>query len=58
VALPAVLAFDAGGVRVQSDFPVNLHEYQIGHLTKMLGVLRMDEHIVVHVDVHFAFPPH
>jgi polyisoprenoid-binding protein YceI len=58
VALPAILTFDAGGVRVQSDFPVNLHDYRIGHLTKMLGMLRMDEHIVVHVDVRFAFPPH
>jgi hypothetical protein len=34
---------------------VNLTDYQIGGLSKMLGVLKMDEHIVVHVDVRFGF---
>jgi polyisoprenoid-binding protein YceI len=55
IALPATLAFDDRGVRVRCDFPVNLKDYQIGGLSKMLGVLKMHEHIEVHVDLQFAF---
>ena len=39
---------------MRTDFPVNLKEYEIGGLSKALGVLRMDEHIEVHVDLTFA----
>lgn len=55
VALPAALSFLVDGVRVRSSFPLNLSDYHIGGLSKMLGVLKMDEHIVVHVDVTFQF---
>jgi polyisoprenoid-binding protein YceI len=55
VALPATLSFGEDGVRVRTSFPLNLKDYQIGGLSKMLGVLKMDEHIVVHVDVRFRF---
>lgn len=55
VTLPAVLSFGDDGARIQTSFPVNLTDYQIGGLSKMLGVLKMDEHIVVHVDAHFGF---
>lgn len=54
VALPARLRFAGDTVRVRSDFPVNLKDYHIGGLTKMLGILKMDEHIAVHADLVFA----
>lgn len=55
VMLPAVLHFSADGVRVQTSFPLNLKDYKIGGLSKMLGVLKMHPDIVVHVDVHFGY---
>lgn len=54
VALLSVLAVLSDGVRVRTDFPVNLKDYHIGGLSKLLGVLKMHEDIVVHVDVTFA----
>ncbi len=40
-------------VRIRSDFPLNLKDYKIGGLTKLMGMLRMYENIKVHVDVTF-----
>jgi len=54
VTLPATLGFPDSTVRVRSTFPLNLKEYRIGGLSKMLGILKMYEDIVVHVDVTFA----
>jgi len=55
VVLPATVVFGPGGeIRLRSDFPVNLKDYSIGGLSKMLGVLKMHENIEVHVDVTFA----
>ncbi len=39
------------------DTPLNLKDYRIGGLSKMLGLLKMHEDIVVHVDVVFTFEP-
>ncbi|HEY7681345.1 MAG TPA: YceI family protein [Gemmatimonadales bacterium] len=55
VALPSTLLIRNDGVRVLAGFPLNLKDYRIGGLSKMLGILRMDEHITVHVDVDFGF---
>jgi polyisoprenoid-binding protein YceI len=55
VELPATLAFRDTGVRVTSDFPLNLKDYHIGGLSRLLGILKMDEHIEVHVDLTFDF---
>jgi polyisoprenoid-binding protein YceI len=55
VLLPSVLSFLPDGVRVRSDFPLNLKDYRIGGLSKLLGVLKMYEDIAVHVDVTFEF---
>ena len=41
-------------LRLRSDFPLDLGDYKIGGLTKMLGMLRMQEGIEVHVDLTFA----
>jgi polyisoprenoid-binding protein YceI len=54
VRIPARLRFTAGGVEVHGGFPVNLKDYRIGGLTKVLGVLKMDEHIAVRLDLLFA----
>lgn len=55
VSLPAVLHFSEDGVRVRTTFPLNLKDYKIGGLSKMLGILKMHPDIVVHVDVQFAY---
>lgn len=39
--------------RFKGRLPMNLKEFQIGGLSRMLGVLRMDEEIVVRIDVTF-----
>lgn len=54
VSLPAVIHIGPQDVHVQTDFPLNLKDYKIGGLSKMLGMLKMGEHIEVHVDLHFA----
>jgi polyisoprenoid-binding protein YceI len=54
VTLPAEIRAVDGGIRVRSDFPLNLKDYRIGGLSKMLGMLKMSEDIEVHVDVTFA----
>ena len=52
--LPGTIEFDASRARVRSDFPVDLSDYRIGGLSKMLGLLKMYEDIEVHVDVVFG----
>lgn len=57
VDLPAVVVFRGRDVRVRSDFPVNLKDYRIGGLSKLLGMLKMSENIEVHVDLLFRLDP-
>jgi polyisoprenoid-binding protein YceI len=54
-AVPSILSFLPGGVRVRASVPLNLKDYRIGGLSKVLGFLKMHEDIVVHVDVTFAY---
>ena len=54
VTLPGLVQRKGDTIRVRTDFPLDLKDYQIGGLSKMLGMLKMNEHIVVHVDVGFA----
>jgi polyisoprenoid-binding protein YceI len=58
--IPASLGFAAEGIRVRGETPLNLKDYKIGGLTKLLGMLKMYEEIVVHVDLVFgsAAPRH
>lgn len=58
VDLPAVLLFRGSRARVRSDFPLNLKDYRIGGLSRLLGMLRMYEDIVVHVDLLFGLESH
>jgi polyisoprenoid-binding protein YceI len=53
VELPGSLVLTTDRARVRSDFPLNLKDYKIGGLSKMMGMLRMYEDIKVHVDVTF-----
>lgn len=57
VALPAVVVLSPEEIRVRSDFPLNLKDYGIRGLSKMLGLLKMHPDIVVHVDVVFGVAP-
>lgn len=54
VELPGTVEREGSRVRVRTDFPVNLKDYQVKGLSKMLGILKMHEDIVVHVDVTFG----
>jgi polyisoprenoid-binding protein YceI len=55
VALPSALSFLDDGVRVRTSFPLNVKDYEVKGLSRFLGVVKMDEHIVVHVDVTFGY---
>jgi polyisoprenoid-binding protein YceI/CheY-like chemotaxis protein len=57
VSLPGYVRRDGQDLRVRTDFPLDLTTYKIGGLSKMLGMLKMDEHIEVHVNVTFAPTP-
>lgn len=52
--IPASVAFHPEGIRVHAQTPLNLKDYKIGGLTKMLGMLKMHEEIAVHVDLVFG----
>jgi polyisoprenoid-binding protein YceI len=52
-SLPANVTLGPEGVRVRGTTPLNLKDYEIGGLTKMMGMLKMHEEIVVHVDLVF-----
>jgi polyisoprenoid-binding protein YceI len=54
VSLPGILTLGGDHTRIRSTFPLNLKDYNIGGLTKMLGMLKMHEDITVHVDVTFG----
>jgi polyisoprenoid-binding protein YceI len=54
--IPATVALLPSGVHVRGDTPLNLKDYKIGGLSKLLGTLKMDEHIVVHLDLTFGPP--
>ncbi len=51
--LASVLTRAGDTLHLHSDFPLNVKDYDVGGLSKMLGILKMDEHIVVHVDLDF-----
>jgi polyisoprenoid-binding protein YceI len=53
VELPAKIQLQGSSARVRSDFPMNLKDYGIGGLSKMLGMLKMNENIEVHVNLVF-----
>jgi polyisoprenoid-binding protein YceI len=52
--VPATVVFHHEGIRVRGETTLNLKDYRIGGLSKALGMLKMDEEIVVHLDLMFG----
>jgi len=52
--IPATVVFAGDAIRVRGDTPLSLKDYRIGGLSKALGMLRMYQDIVVHIDVAFG----
>jgi polyisoprenoid-binding protein YceI len=57
VDLPGFIRLSGSTARVRTDFPLNLKDYRIGGLSKMLGMLKMYENIEVHADLVFQLGP-
>jgi polyisoprenoid-binding protein YceI/CheY-like chemotaxis protein len=57
VKLPGTIQFSGSTARVRTDFPLNLKDYRIGGLSKLLGMLKMYEDIEVHGDIVFGLGP-
>jgi polyisoprenoid-binding protein YceI len=55
--VPASVAFRAEGIRVRGATRLNLKDYKIGGLSKGLGLFRMHEEILVHLDLLFGTAP-
>ncbi len=53
-SIPATVVLLPDTVRVRGQAPLNLKAYQIGGLSKAMGMLRMHEEILVHLDLTFA----
>ena len=57
VDIPATAVRSADTTRIRCHFPLDLADYGIGGLTKMLGLLRMQRMIEVRVDLRFVDRP-
>jgi polyisoprenoid-binding protein YceI len=53
VELPGSIQLSGSQARLRTDFPLNLKDYHIGGLSKLLGMLKMYEEIEVHADLMF-----
>lgn len=53
-SIPATVVLDTQRVRVRGSTPLNLKDYRIGGLSRAFGMLRMQEEILVHLDLTFA----
>ena len=54
VAVPALIRFGKDGIQVTSTFPLNVRDYGVTRLSRMMGAFKMNPDIVVHVDVVFG----
>jgi polyisoprenoid-binding protein YceI len=52
--IPASVVFSPEAIRVRGATRLNLKDYKIGGLSKALGMLKMHEEIVIHVDLTFG----
>ncbi len=55
--IPARVTFQGTRLQVSAQTPLNLKHFKIGGLSKALGMLKMHEKIVVHIDVLFISGP-
>ena len=53
-SIPATVLRQPDVIRVRGETPLSLKAYQIEGLSKMMGMLKMDDKIVVHLDVTFV----
>jgi len=58
VSIPATLVIVGNVIDVAGGFPLDLADYRIGGLTKLLGALRMQRNIEVNVRLRFEATPH
>ena len=54
VSIPATAITQRDAIRVRADTPLSLKDYKIEGLSKMMGMLKMYDKIVVHLDLSFA----
>ena len=54
VEMEATVVFGESDIRVTAQYQLNLEDYEIGGLSKMLGMLKMQKMITLHIDVIFA----
>jgi hypothetical protein len=52
--IPAAVVLRPEAIQVRGRTPLNLKSYKIGGLSKAMGMLRMHEEILVHLDLTFA----
>lgn len=57
VDLPSRLVLTPTSAHLSAEAPLDLRDYRIGGLSKFFGALKMDPHVVVHIDVKFALTP-
>jgi hypothetical protein len=57
VDLPATMHRSADKTHIAARFPLSLADYEIGGLTKMFGLLRMQNEIEVRIDLVFVDTP-
>jgi polyisoprenoid-binding protein YceI len=55
-SIPATVVTQPDAIRVRGDTPLSLKDYKIEGLSKMMGMLKMYDKIVVHLDLTFSPP--
>jgi polyisoprenoid-binding protein YceI len=53
-SMPATVVTQPDAIRVRGDAPLSLKDYKIEGLSKAMGMLKMYDKIVVHLDLSFA----
>jgi polyisoprenoid-binding protein YceI len=53
-SIPATVVTQPDAIRVRGETPLSLKDYKIEGLSKLMGMLKMYDKIVVHVDVTFT----
>jgi polyisoprenoid-binding protein YceI len=56
-AIPATVTLQPAGLHVRGETRLNLKHFKIGGLSKALGMLKMHEEILVHIDLAFGAVP-
>jgi polyisoprenoid-binding protein YceI len=54
VSIPATVLRQPDAIRVRADAPLSLKDYKVEGLSKMMGMLKMYDRILLHVDVRFV----